>query len=213
MWYGSDVGKVIDRLTDSKTCTKCGQLKSLEEFNKSKKIKSGYVSECKRCRTDRVKRALADKKRLDPEGWGLYLEDKRDRSRKWRAENPEASVESVRKWQLANPEKKREINRRYAQRNPEIARNGNRARKARERDAPQFKVTSKFLRKLYSSPCTSCGSVQDIQMDHVVPLKKGGPHSEGNLQPLCQPCNASKQDKYMVYFRKSRGLLKSAKLD
>lgn len=32
------------------------------------------------------------------------------------------------------------------------------------------------------------------EIDHVVPLAKGGPHEWGNLAPACAACNRSKSD-------------------
>ena len=45
--------------------------------------------------------------------------------------------------------------------------------------------------------CVNCGAVRlDNQVDHVVPLAKGGAMSDrGNLQVLCVSCNAAKSDR------------------
>ena len=43
--------------------------------------------------------------------------------------------------------------------------------------------------------CVMCGDSMDarqIQKDHIVPIYQGGSDGMENLQPLCQPCNASK---------------------
>lgn len=42
--------------------------------------------------------------------------------------------------------------------------------------------------------CQQCGSGDDITLDHVIPISKGGTNSDGNLQTLCRPCNSSKKD-------------------
>lgn len=49
------------------------------------------------------------------------------------------------------------------------------------------------LSKILGSNCLCCGSSENIQWDHVVPLAKGGEHSVNNLQPLCRKCNEKKQ--------------------
>ena len=45
--------------------------------------------------------------------------------------------------------------------------------------------------------CVNCGIVHiSNQVDHVVPLAKGGAMSDrGNLQVLCVSCNAAKSDR------------------
>lgn len=40
--------------------------------------------------------------------------------------------------------------------------------------------------------CRRCGSKEELQYDHVIPLKKGGANTVKNIQLLCGPCNRSK---------------------
>lgn len=40
--------------------------------------------------------------------------------------------------------------------------------------------------------CLKCGSSNDLSIDHVVPLSKGGDNDTDNLQTLCKTCNSSK---------------------
>ena len=43
--------------------------------------------------------------------------------------------------------------------------------------------------------CVHCGSTDDLEMDHVVPLNAGGEHDATNIQVLCHTCNSSKGDR------------------
>ena len=43
--------------------------------------------------------------------------------------------------------------------------------------------------------CVKCGSNQDLEYDHMIPLSKGGSNKYRNLQLLCLKCNRSKSDK------------------
>lgn len=43
--------------------------------------------------------------------------------------------------------------------------------------------------------CVKCKTDKKIEMDHIIPLSKGGNHSKDNIQPLCRSCNASKGNK------------------
>jgi len=45
--------------------------------------------------------------------------------------------------------------------------------------------------------CMTClSSEPDLQIDHVVPVSKGGKNDLDNLQLLCRTCNAKKSDKF-----------------
>lgn len=57
----------------------------------------------------------------------------------------------------------------------------------------------KFLKKTFGKKCLNCGSEQNIQWDHIVPLAKGGEHTIKNLQPLCGHCNYVKHTKAIDY--------------
>jgi len=43
-----------------------------------------------------------------------------------------------------------------------------------------------------SGCCAKCGSNQQLEIDHVIPISKGGATSVRNLQLLCRECNRSK---------------------
>ena len=40
--------------------------------------------------------------------------------------------------------------------------------------------------------CVGCGSTEDLQFDHVIPLARGGGNAVDNLQILCGSCNREK---------------------
>jgi len=44
--------------------------------------------------------------------------------------------------------------------------------------------------------CKNCDSQDDLSIDHIIPLSKGGRDELDNLQILCQSCNSSKGDRY-----------------
>jgi hypothetical protein len=43
--------------------------------------------------------------------------------------------------------------------------------------------------------CRRCGSARNLEIDHIVPISKGGASEEFNLQTLCRRCNRRKWKK------------------
>ena len=43
--------------------------------------------------------------------------------------------------------------------------------------------------------CAYCGASGDLEVEHVVPISKGGEHHLGNIVPACHSCNSSKHSK------------------
>ena len=42
--------------------------------------------------------------------------------------------------------------------------------------------------------CQACGSDQNLSVDHIIPVSKGGGDEMDNLQCLCLPCNRSRSN-------------------
>ena len=65
----------------------------------------------------------------------------------------------------------------------------------------------RHLRELYIAQrgiCNGCEAwlpMRQYEIDHIVPLADGGGDEIANLQLLCHPCNASKQDNDMAFLK------------
>lgn len=60
--------------------------------------------------------------------------------------------------------------------------------------------------------CAYCGKsigYYDMQVDHVIPLRKGGTNDLDNLLPACRSCNHYKSTLTMEQFRESLGQIPS----
>ena len=40
--------------------------------------------------------------------------------------------------------------------------------------------------------CVLCGSTENLTIDHIIPLRKGGTNDDSNMQILCGKCNRLK---------------------
>lgn len=47
--------------------------------------------------------------------------------------------------------------------------------------------------------CLCCGSKNNLSIDHIIPINKGGKNKISNLQTLCKSCNSRKSDKFKDY--------------
>ncbi len=57
----------------------------------------------------------------------------------------------------------------------------------------------------YNYQCKSCGKTKQqttLNIDHIIPLAKGGSNDMSNLQTLCEQCNQKKKDNLDSRFRR-----------
>lgn len=73
------------------------------------------------------------------------------------------------------------------------------------------KIPATFIKWLGSSQnwrCVVCKTkLVKYEVDHIVPLSKGGKHEKHNLQLLCVPCNRRKSSKDPIEFMNFNGFL------
>ena len=46
--------------------------------------------------------------------------------------------------------------------------------------------------------CVTCGTPDNLSIDHVIPWSRGGPDHPDNYQTLCRPCNSRKGNRVAV---------------
>jgi len=67
--------------------------------------------------------------------------------------------------------------------------------KKERQKASELKKTQWWKSKLQEGLCHYCGKIflpEDLTMDHIVPLARGGKSTKGNTIPSCKQCNTSK---------------------
>ena len=132
-----------------------------------------------------------------------------ERSRKWRSENPapppspeqlERKRQHNKNYVLNNLDKVREAKRRYRKNNKGKERSACRNRRRRVRRATTWeKVDFEKVLKTYGKICYLCGEniEANLHFDHVVPLSRGGSHTEANIRPTHGICNMRKSNKLL----------------
>lgn len=195
----SDAGRV---------CRRCSTWKPAECFGAERRVLCGLKAECYSCRNSEQKAnysSLSLEQRVQRQK--VIYDKHRDRIRrtqkKWRDANrdeylawrraryrrdPNGYVVS---WQAKNRARVRSYKRKWKRANPLRVAWHTAQRNHRLRGSVTWAEWRGVLR-FYGNKCLQCGSVERVEMDHVVPIAKGGRHVVENLQPLCRSCNGAK---------------------
>lgn len=189
----------------TKRCASCELELPTELFTGSKGRKDGLNPYCRTC--TRAKNKARYVQNRDAE---------RIRKHKYYEQNTEKIRERNRKWHKANREKVRLKVDEYYQKNKEYMRTKHREwylenidavqinilkRRARKQNNGVYTVLRRDIKRLYSSFCVYCGSFDNIEIDHVLPISRGGVHSIGNLASACLRCNRSKGNKTVMEWK------------
>lgn len=68
--------------------------------------------------------------------------------------------------------------------------------KREKRKARELRQSQWWKRRCSKGVCHYCGQPvkpQDLTMDHVVPISRGGKTTKGNVVPACKACNNAKK--------------------
>lgn len=148
--------------------------------------------------------------------WWKNRAHKLEQAKKWQTENPAYCARKTTEWKVANPDKVRASDKRYRLKNKDkiFAANRKWIEENREKKREQFRryraqkivavgfhTIADIQAMLFSQggKCAGCkaNAVSKLEVDHIVPLSRGGSEWPDNLQLLCRPCNASKGAKTM----------------
>ena len=171
-----------------KACTKCGVTQPVSAFSKHKAKKDGLGSCCKACaKAYRV----ANKEHIVA------------RHAAWNAANKEKKAATGAAWYEANKEKKAAASAAWGAANLEKAAASQHRRRARLALNGVNLVTAAETAAIIAQPCMACDAPAPSTVEHLVPVNRGGAHTIGNLAPLCQPCNSSKNDMLWIEWKHS----------
>ena len=197
-------GHVAMRQVSSITCMECSRDKCRARYDKEKNRENGRRWREANREKDNARRRLSNKKPERKVYKAAWFQANKARVLEQRRANPnssKSSVASAKRWAEANPEKAREY-----------SRINRRTRRARAKNSGGTHTASHLaeILKAQGNRCAYCRS--DLKrakknVDHIIPLARGGSNGRANLQYLCRPCNQSKSARDPVAYAQSIGLL------
>lgn len=179
-----------------KKCSSCRTGKPVEEFAVDKTRADGRYSWCRKCYREYAKTKRAQTKNEAAE----YGVKRCGRCKKIRHVTQFTTNK-------ANPDGRysycracaRKVRRKRYKKDPEPFKDAAVKRKAKVKGAKVETVTRRKIRERDNGMCQICllpVTYEDMHLDHVVPISKGGEHSYANTQTTHATCNLSKYNKY-----------------
>lgn len=159
---------------------------------------------CVKCISDRSKCWVSENKDRNNEVKSKYYEDNKEHileyKKQWRIDNLERKKKADAEWQRNNKEKVAERNRKWQIKNKDKFRAYTAKRRAKERETGGYHDEADILEHLLMQGwmCASCKCdlrKAGYEVDHIIPVSKGGSSWPDNIQCLCRSCNRSKGNK------------------
>jgi 5-methylcytosine-specific restriction endonuclease McrA len=180
-------------MTEYKACSRCKQTKPITEFGIHRKTLDGHYSQCFICRRE----ARAEYRKRQEQNIARQQADNYQRNRSKRIADATTRV-------YANMERHKRYNAISKKRNHLAIAADSRRRNARRKSNGVYAITKKELARLNRGPCFYCGATEQITVDHIVAIARGGVDGIGNLVPACKSCNSQKRELTIMEWRKRK---------
>lgn len=192
------------RCSRTKGCRCCGEKKEIGSFGKDNSRKDGHYVYCKECCAEKRrkyaeynkvyqrKRYKERKEKYQRKKKQYYEENKEkilEESAKRYVKNRKRYLETNKAWQEKNREKCNQIKRNWKKRNPKRTYSYVVERRMRLRNQIPEGTDLEAVRKF------SEGCPPGMEVDHIIPISKGGLHCVENLQYLTPEENRRKYNK------------------
>lgn len=194
-------GHICGRDTKHQYCVECRKLEKFRHYPRLNEWKKEYFKK-------NSERLAAKRKKWNEEN----KERKKYLYRRRYAAKKDEILAQSKEWLAKQPKGYRaEIARIDRRKNPEKYRARVRNRRARLRYNGGKHSGQEIvdILKLQRNRCASCREKLKgkYQVDHIIPLAKGGKNDRANLQVLCAKCNRAKSDKDPLIFAREMGFL------
>lgn len=119
------------------------------------------------------------------------------------ANNPEPARAATKAWRLANLEHVKRYSAQYREDNRLYFASKQSQRRATIKglrgSATAEQVKERF--DFHGNKCIYCGCCGPMEIEHMIPISRGGTNWPANLAPACRSCNSSKRSKTFFEFK------------
>lgn len=173
----------------AKQCTHCKIEKPMQEFREHRGLygRSSWCRECERQYTrdwTEENRNAHNERRRETWSRAEFTPEKREaaanRARTWYSENKARHLAACNQWSRNNKQSRNAIQQK---------------RRFKRLGSDATLTPDGWLETLetFNRSCAYClSSSEELTMDHIVPLSRGGSHTADNVVPACRPCNSKK---------------------
>ena len=197
---------LTERKMDTKVCSKCKEVKTLDGFSKDKAKKDGCQSECKACNKEHNAEYRAANPEKRKEYDANYRADNSEKIREYQVEYRAANPDYHAEYYAANIEKIKDYQAEYQKANPEKFRANCANRRAVELEAIPSWLTQEDYKAMQDIHKEAARLTKETgikhEVDHIHPLRGKlicGLQCPSNLQILTRSENRSKSNKFMPY--------------
>lgn len=212
---------------ETKICSMCKQEKPIACFYKNSQQKDGLAGKCRDCmaivrkaydhKYNTSEKAKATAKRY-------YQSEKGQRTKKAYREGYEMTTEQKERYRLTGRKHEKEGKYKVRRKRYDATEKGKRMKAIKDKryaktekgrfakhkteikrkhqiattDCTLTRKQWEEIKERYGHACAYCGKVMErLEMDHVIPLSKGGTHTAANVVPSCRTCNAKKGNRLL----------------
>ncbi|WP_332116067.1 HNH endonuclease [Azorhizobium caulinodans] len=183
-------GHIAERTTSNGECVVCSRSRCVNNVRKWREAAKAADIE-----GYRAKRAAEARRRYEKSAQHINAVQKA-----WLARNAEKRRSTMRSWRVANADKVAAYDAKWKAENPDRFKEKVKRRSARRRGrkvAAEGSFTAADISALFDDQgglCAGCFEplTPRYEIDHVIPLARGGSNWPSNLQLLCRSCNARK---------------------
>ena len=212
-------GHVAERLLINGSCCECCRLKTAKFREENPELARKKYREWKAQNPEKAKAATAAWRECNPDkvlqhaknGYAKHRVKRLAWQAVYNARNKEHVLARIKKWRNEHPQNVKKNNRTWYLNHPDIARAGSARGAARRRNAVgSFSATD--IKRIYDVQFGKCAYCREalnkcFDIDHIVPLIRGGTSWPANIQLCCEPCNQRKAGHDPIVFAQSLGRL------